>query len=326
MRMLVLGGTRFIGLALVKSLLARGDEVAILNRGITAGELPAGVERLRADRDDSDAMRSALADGSFDVTFDLSAYTVEQVQKALDAVGDRARHYVFTSSTAVYYGSLIYPIREHDRLMSDERGGAYAWNKVQSERHIAHWSQTTGVPYTVIRPAYVYGPGTYTMEREPAYFYRLEQGRPLLLPTRGIPLAHLVHVDDLVQMFMACPGNPRSYGQAYNGVGPDYPSLRGWFQALADVAGVQPNIVNVPDDLTPMMKSFPFQTRRCVVYSYEKAVRDLDYRPRFSAHAGLADSYAWYKHELSGKFTWDLAEDEAVLAEIDKRRMVESGG
>lgn len=319
MNTLVLGGTRFIGLALVNALLARGHTVSVLNRGITPGALPDRVDRLRADRDDAAAMRSALANGYFDVTFDLSAYTVDQTRKALDAIGERAGHYVFTSSTAVYYGSPIYPIHEHDRLMPDERGGVYAWNKVQSERLIAQWSQTTGVPYTVIRPAYVYGPGTYTMEREPAYFYRLEQARPLLLPTRGIPLAHLAHVDDLVQMFLACPGNSRSYGQAYNGVGPDFPSLRGWFQALADAAGVDPKIVNVPDELTPMMKSFPFQTRRCVVYSYEKAVRDLDYRPRFGTRAGLAGSYAWYKRELSGKFSWDLSEDDAVLAEIKNR-------
>lgn len=319
MNALVLGGTRFIGLALVKALSAQGNTVSVLNRGVTAGDLPVGVERLNADRDDDDGMRTALAGRRFDATFDLSAYTADQTRKALDALHDRAGHYIFTSSTAVYYGSPIYPIHEHDRLMPDERGGQYAWNKVQSERLIAHWSQTTGVPYSVIRPAYVYGPGTYTMEREPAYFYRLEQGRPLLLPTRGIPLAHLVHVDDLVQMFLTCPRNPRSYGQAYNGVGPDFPSLRGWFEALAGAVGVEPKIVNVPDDLTPMLKSFPFQTRRCVVYSYDKGVRDLDYRPRLGTQAGLVNSYAWYKRELSGKFDWDVSEDDAVLEEIKKR-------
>lgn len=126
MKTLVLGGTRFIGLALVKALLARGDDVTILNRGVTAGELPEGIQRLRADRDDPGGMRTALAGRSFDAVFDLSAYTVEQTQKALDAIEDRAGHYVFTSSTAVYYGTLIYPVHEHDRLMPDERGGQLA--------------------------------------------------------------------------------------------------------------------------------------------------------------------------------------------------------
>ena len=319
MKTLVLGGTRFIGLFLVKELLARGHQVAVLNRGLTQADLPKEVERLRADRDDPAGMKEALARRSFDAVLDLSGYTVEQVQGALDALGERAGHYLYTSSTAVYFGSPIYPIREHDRLMPDERGGSYPWDKIRGERLVAQWSQNTGNPFSVIRPAYVYGPGTNTLGREPSYFYRLEHQRPLLLPTRGIPLAHLVHVEDIVQLFVQCLGNPRSYGQTYNGAGPDYPSLRGWFVALAEAAGVAPNIVNVPDDLTPMMRSFPFQTRRCVIYSMDKAAWDLDYRPKYDTRAGLADSYAWYKRALASTFTVDLSEDEAILAEIKKR-------
>lgn len=319
MRTLVLGGTRFIGPAVVRELLTRGHQVAVLNRGVTPSNLPKAVERLTADRDDRDAVQRALAGRTFDAVLDLSGYTVEQVQPVLDALGERLGHYVFTSSTAVYFGNAIYPIQEHDRLMPDERGGSYAWGKILGERLLAQWSQNTGIPYSVIRPAYVYGPGTNGLGREPSHFYRLEHGRPLLLPTRGVPLAHLVHVDDLAQLYAQCLGNPRSYCQTYNGVGPDYASLRGWFLAMAEAVGVEPTIINVPDDLTPMMRSFPYQTRRCVVYSLDKVVRDLDYRPRFDTRSGTSDSYAWYKRELSATFTWDLSEDEAVLAEMRKR-------
>lgn len=322
MNTLVLGGTRFIGLVLVKELLSRGHQVTVLNRGITPAELPPEVQQLRADRNDPASMRAALAGRSYDAVFDISGYTPDQLQGALDALGDRVGHYIFTSSTAVYYGSLFYPIRESDRLMPDERGGRYAWDKILCERLLAEWSERTRTPYTVIRPAYVYGPGTNTPNREPSYFYRLEHGRPLLLPSRGIPLAHLVHVEDVAQIFAQCLGNPRAYGQAYNAVGPDYASLRGWFVAMAEAVGVEPQIVNVPDDLTPLMRSFPFQTRRCVVYSYEKAVRDLDYQPKYDTRSGMAHSYEWYKRKLSSTFTWDLSEDEAILAEMRARGLL----
>ena len=76
MKTLVLGGTRFIGLFLVKELLARGHQVAVLNRGLTQADLPKEVERLRADRDDPAAMKAALARRSFDAVLDLSGYTV----------------------------------------------------------------------------------------------------------------------------------------------------------------------------------------------------------------------------------------------------------
>lgn len=319
MKTLVLGGSRFIGPALVRELLAGGHQVAVLNRGISEDTLPADVQRLRADRDDAASVKNALAGMAFDAVIDVSGYTAAQVQAALDALGPRAGQYIFTSSTAVYFGSAIYPVYEYDRLMPDERGGSYAWNKIEAERLLARWSQDTGVPFTVIRPSYVYGPGNNALNREPGYFYRLERGRPLLLPTRGIPVAHLVHVDDLAQLYLRSLANPRAYGQAYNGVGPDYASLRGWFMAMAEAVGVSPEIVQVPDEMTPMLKSFPYQTRRCVIYSLDKVTRDLDYRPRFDTRTGIASSYAWYQQSLSATMTFDLSEDDAVLAEIRKR-------
>lgn len=319
MKTLVLGGTGFIGLVLVRELIAQGHEVTVLNRGQTPVDLPLEVQRLTADRDDDSSMLSTLRGHSFEAVFDVSGYTAEQVKVVQDALAGRVGHYIFTSSTAVYYGSLIYPIREHDRLMPDDRGGSYAWNKILAERLLANWSQNTGVPHSVIRPSYVYGAGTNRPGREPAYFYRLEHNRPLLLPSHGTPLAHLVHVEDIAQLFVACLGNTRSYGQAYNGAGPDYTSLRGWFMTMAQVVGVEPQIIMVPDDLTPQLRSFPFQTRRCVLYSMEKAVRDLDYNPRFDTPSGTHQSYERYKRELSSTFTWNLTEDDAILAEIRSR-------
>lgn len=319
MKTLILGGTRFNGIALLNELLRRGHDVAVLNRGVTTVELPPQVERLQADRDDRASMKAALAGRAYDAVFDLSAYTHEQLQGALDAFRNNVGHYIFTSSTAVYFGSPIYPIHEYDRLMPDESGGSYAWEKIQAERLLALWSQNTGVPFSVVRPAYVYGPRNNILGREPSYFYRLERGLPLLLPTRGIPIAHLVHTDDLAQIFAQCLDNPRAHGQVYNGIGPDFTSLRGWFMAMAQAVGVQPNIANVPDDLTPMMRSFPYQTRRCVIYSLDKVVRDLDYRPKYTTETGLKQTYEWYKNELSATFTWDTSEDETVLAEMGKR-------
>jgi len=319
MNTLVLGGTQFIGLALVKELLAKGHHVTILNRGQSQADLPAEVQRLRADRNDSDSMRSALQGLSYDAVFDVSGYTEAHIQGVLDALEGQMGHFLFTSSTAIYFGSLIYPIREEDTLMPDDRGGSYAWNKILGERLLARWSDSSGIPYSVIRPAYVYGGGTNTPGREPAYFYRLENNLPLLLPTRGIPLAHLVHVEDIAQLFIQCLGNPRAYGQAYNGAGPDFTSLRGWFMAMAQAVGVEPKIISVPDDLTPEMRTFPFQTRRCVIYSLDKCIRDLDYKPKYDTSTGLTESYQRYKQELSGSFTCDLSEDDALIAEIQKR-------
>ena len=85
---------------------------------------------------------------------------------------------------------------------------------------------------------------------------------------------------------------------------------------MADAVGVAPKIVSVPDELTPAMRSFPYQTRRCVIYSTDKARRDLGYAPRWTTASGLAQSYDWYKRELSSSFSLDLSEDDEILAKI----------
>ncbi len=72
MKTLVLGGTGFVGRRLVEILTADGARVTVLNRGVTAVELPPGVARLVADRSDATSMRAALVGTEWDAVFDVS--------------------------------------------------------------------------------------------------------------------------------------------------------------------------------------------------------------------------------------------------------------
>ncbi|HBD85478.1 MAG TPA: NAD-dependent epimerase, partial [Dehalococcoidia bacterium] len=75
MEALVLGGSRFIGLHLVRLLSEQGHDVTVLNRGQTPVEFPDGVETLTADRTNPDQVKAALEGTSYDVAFDISGYT-----------------------------------------------------------------------------------------------------------------------------------------------------------------------------------------------------------------------------------------------------------
>src|SRR6185369_5067094 len=100
MNVLVLGGTRFFGKTLVDQLVSTGHAVTVLSRG----KLPpsAGAKHLVADRSDPAALAAALAGLSFDAVIDNVAMTAAHVTAALDALGDRAGHYVLTSTASVY--------------------------------------------------------------------------------------------------------------------------------------------------------------------------------------------------------------------------------
>ena len=107
MRMLVLGGTQFLGRHVVDAALEHGHDVTLFNRGQTRPELFANVEKLRGDRDgDLDALRGR----SFDAVVDTSGYVPRIVRETIAALGD-VGHYTFVSSISVY-ASLATPPTE----------------------------------------------------------------------------------------------------------------------------------------------------------------------------------------------------------------------
>ena len=85
-KVLVLGGTRFIGLRLVHHLHGLGHVVTVLNRGQTEAALPEGVTRLRADRADPSQVSSALAGKEFDAVFDISGYQPADLEPVIESL------------------------------------------------------------------------------------------------------------------------------------------------------------------------------------------------------------------------------------------------
>lgn len=141
MRLLVLGGTAWLGGHLATTALKRGHHVTCLARG-EAGRAPTGVEFVRADRDAPDAYRE-VAGRTWDAVFDVSRQP-GQVRRAAAALADRARSYVFVSSCSVYAdhrtpgedeGAALLPALDGD-VMETEAAQAYGQAKVACEQHV----------------------------------------------------------------------------------------------------------------------------------------------------------------------------------------------
>jgi len=108
-KLLVLGGTKFLGRAVVEAALAAGDEVTLFNRGVTNPGLFPGAEHLRGDRDGDLA---ALEGREWDVVIDPSGYVPRVVRASAELLGDAVAHYVFVSSISVYGFEQPPPWRE----------------------------------------------------------------------------------------------------------------------------------------------------------------------------------------------------------------------
>jgi 2'-hydroxyisoflavone reductase len=180
MRILIIGGTRFVGHAMAEAALDAGHDVTLLHRNPT-DELP-GATHLLADRNDD---LSVLADGEWDATIDVCAYVPDQVTAIHDALGVRGGHHVFVSTVSVYVDQEAPGADEDAELFPEPAPGTtevtnetYGPLKVACER-VAR--ERWGDRLTIIRPTYVVGPRDMT-GRYPWWVLRAARGGTMLLP------------------------------------------------------------------------------------------------------------------------------------------------
>ena len=318
---LVLGGSRFVGLHLVQLLDGRGHNVTVLNRGLSRAQLPTGVHKLKADRHSPAEMAEALKGRRYDTVFDISGYTAADVEAVLAPLGDGIGLYVFCSSTAAYALSELRPVREDFPLFRAQSASSYARDKVACEDLLMEAHSREGLPVTVVRPPYVYGPHNTLPEREFAYFARLIRGRRLIVPDRGLRHLHSVHVDDLAALFAAVPGRSQALGQAYTACDDAAITANGYVQVLEDVVGVKAEVVYAdgtdPDLIDGTV--FPFGVGASSVYANDKARNDLDWAPAYTMRDGLEMTYNWWLEEGLDQEGWDFSKDDEVLRRVSRQ-------
>jgi 2'-hydroxyisoflavone reductase len=183
MRILVVGGTRFVGRHLVTAALARGHEVTVLHRGVGC-TAPPGTPHLHADRD---ADLSVLAGHRWDAVADTCAYLPRQVTALADALGDRAGRYALISTVSVYADAPEPGLDEQAPVVAplglDGESPpidvyTYGRLKVGCEQVAA---QRFAGALLVVRPTYVVGPYDHT-GRFPYWVDRLARGGAVLCP------------------------------------------------------------------------------------------------------------------------------------------------
>jgi 2'-hydroxyisoflavone reductase len=195
MRILVVGGTRFIGRHVVEAADRAGHDLTLLHR--TPSDVAPASEHVLADRDGD---LSALAGLRFDATVDLCAYLPGQVRSLHAALGERAGRYLVISSTSVYadpagpgFDETSPTVPPASPEVTEITDTTYGPLKVAVE-HAA--TQLWGAHATVVRPTYVVGPWDYT-RRFTSWVERVAAGGEILAPGDPDDPLQLVDVRDL---------------------------------------------------------------------------------------------------------------------------------
>ena len=199
MKLLVLGGTKFLGRATVEAALQRGHDVTLFNRGRTSPELFPEAEKLLGDRATD---LSALSGRTWDAVVDTSAYLPQEARASAEVLATQAGYYLFVSSVSAY-ADLSQPVDEEspleelregqpvDRLLEDFSN--YGPLKVLCERVVA---ESFGGPTGIVRPGLIVGPHDPT-GRFTYWPHRVERGGEILAPKPPESQVQFIDVRDL---------------------------------------------------------------------------------------------------------------------------------
>nr|MBQ8253597.1 NAD-dependent epimerase/dehydratase family protein [Lachnospiraceae bacterium] len=232
MKILVIGGTYFLGKAFVER--ACGEhELTLFNRG----NRPLFIEGIRCckgDRRDATALQQI--EGDFDVIVDFCAYEKGDIRLVAEQLLGRFKQYVFVSTCDVYRKGTGAVLTEKSPL--EERvfpgpEGAYIAGKVALERELSACGTEYGFAYTSIRPSFIYGEDNYA-PREGIYFQWMENAGQILHPMDATGEFQMVYVKDCAGVILRVCGRPEAYNQAYNVCGTEGVTYEVWRNSLQE--------------------------------------------------------------------------------------------
>jgi nucleoside-diphosphate-sugar epimerase len=307
MKVLVIGGTRFIGPFVISQLVSQGHEVAVFNRNQTKiTELPSGVTQITGDRNSIEARLEEFKAFNPDVVLDMIPFNEEEAKKTVAVFEGIAERIVAISSADVYrsFGRLIgtepgdidetpsletsplrekmFPYREH----AQPHEWSYHYDKIPVERVYLSSKKIAG---TVLRLPMVYGPGD-RQHRLYSYLKRISDNRPFILldedfaewkATRG-------YVENVAHAIVLAILNRAASGQIYNVTDLNIPENE-WVKLIGEVAGWKGSIEIIEAGKLPL----GMNALQSIDMSSEKIRRELGYAEICPFEEGLKRTIQW---------------------------------
>ncbi|MCF8260924.1 MAG: NAD-dependent epimerase/dehydratase family protein [Melioribacteraceae bacterium] len=296
MKILMIGGTGFISSNVVKKLIEEEHEITLVTRGESEIELfdKSKVQLVFGDRNNKDFLSGLVKSNTYDVLYDMIAYTENESQLIVEIFGGKIPRLIHTSTVSVYMVSdkIRNPIKEEDDKHSlmdfwerNPFGMQYGIDKRKCEAVIWQAHKEEKFEVSMIRAPYVCGPHD-PMKRDYFWIQRILDGKPLIIPGSGDYASQHVFVEDLAQAFVDLLKYEKSKGQAYNIASEEIFSLNDYLDALCHILNNNPERINVdldvfeklPFSTSPEGHAFPFNTYRTAIFSIDKAKKDLRFK------------------------------------------------
>lgn len=262
MKVLFIGGTGTISMAISKKLLSEGNTLYLINRGSRNNTLSGNVIELKADINDEEAISRLIQDLQFDAVADFIAFTPMQLARDHRLFNGKTKQFIYISSASAYQKPPAdYQITEGTPLANPY--WEYSRNKIAGEDYLMNLYRDEGFPVTIVRPSHTYDErsvplGVHGNNGSYSVIKRMLEGKPVIIHGDGTSLWTLTHNSDFARGFTGLIGNVHAIGEAVQITSDESLTWNQIYQIIADSLGVKLKAVHVASEFLDACSSYNF--------------------------------------------------------------------
>ncbi len=262
MKILFIGGTGTISMAISRQLLSEGNTLYLINRGSRNNSLIGNMIELKADINDEAAVSEMINNLQFDAVADFIAFTPDQLARDYRLFHDKTKQFIYISSASAYQKPLSdYRITEGTPLANPY--WEYSRNKIAGEDYLMKLYRNEKFPVTIVRPSHTYDErsiplGIHGNNGSYAVIKRMLEGKPVIIHGDGTSLWTLTHSSDFAKGFIGLIGNIHAIGEAVQITSDESLTWNQIYQIIADALGVKLNAVHVASEFLDACSSYDF--------------------------------------------------------------------
>ena len=262
MKVLFIGGTGTISMAISRKLLAEGHTLYLINRGNRNTDLTGDFIELKADINDEAAVADLIKNMNFDVVADFIAFVPAQLERAYRLFKDKTKQFIFISSASAYQKPLSdYRINEGTPLANPY--WEYSRNKIACEDFLMKMYREEGFPVTIVRPSHTYDErsiplGVHGANGSFAVVKRIMEGKPVIIHGDGTSLWTITHNSDFANAFVGLMGNIHAIGEAVQITSDESVTWNQIYAVIADAVGMPLNAIHVSSEFLAACSNYDF--------------------------------------------------------------------
>ena len=262
MKVLFIGGTGTISMAISRLLLSQGHTLSLLNRGSRNTGLSGDLIELKADINDEAAVAALISDLKFDVVADFIAFVPEQLERDYRLFREKTKQFIYISSASAYQKPLSdYRINEGTPLANPY--WEYSRNKIAGEEYLMKLYREEGFPVTIVRPSHTYDErsiplGAHGEKGSYSVIKRMLEGKPVIIHGDGTSLWTITHNSDFAKGFVGLMGNIHAIGETVQITSDESVTWNQIYQIIADSLHVKLNAVHVASEFLDACSDYDF--------------------------------------------------------------------